>query len=138
MLYIGSFSYNDANDANDNYCLLPSVVEASSSDEALEKFAAKFRQIREESDLLEGAEDIYLDSLIELDGSPEDPVICQWQKIVPADDGCLCGITGALPDGDADGTARAVGWNGLGDDELAAALENLGELEVEEKPFLEF
>lgn len=96
MLYIGNFSYNDDTDSADNYCLMPCVVEAENADEALEKFAEHFHEVRKSTDLLEGAHEIFLDSLAELEGVPSEPVICQWQKIVPAMDG-LCSITSALP-----------------------------------------
>ncbi len=116
MLYVGSFSYNDETDDKDNYCLMPCVVEASTSDEALDRFAAHFQEVRRSSDLLDGAHEIFLDSLVELEGVPAEPVICQWQKIVPAMDG-LCSITSALPETDlADDFASAYGW-GVDDDE---------------------
>ena len=111
MLYIGNFSYNDD---KDNYCLMPCVVSAESADEAMEKFAAHLQQVRRTSDLLDGAHEIFLDSLAELEGVPDEPVICQWQKIVPTRDG-LCSITSALPVvGEDDETANAYAW---GEDE---------------------
>ena len=67
MLYIGNFSYNDDTDSKDNYCLMPIVVEAENADEAMEKFAAHLHEVRKTSDLLDGAHEIYLDSLAELD-----------------------------------------------------------------------
>lgn len=117
MLYIGNFSYNDDTDSKDNYCLMPCVVEAETTDEAMEKFAAHFQHVRSTSDLLEGAHEIFLDSLAELEGVPDEPVICQWQKIVPAMDG-LCSITSALPAlGEDDDFANAYAW-GDEDDEV--------------------
>lgn len=110
MLYIGNFSYNDDTDDKDNYCLMPCVVSAENADEAMEKFAAHLQQVRRTSDLLEGAHEIFLDSLAELEGVPEEPVICQWQKIVPAREG-LCSITSALPVVDeSDESANAYAW----------------------------
>ena len=70
MLYIGNFSYNDDTDSKDNYCLMPIVVEAENADEAMEKFAAHLHEVRKTSDLLDGAHEIYLDSLTELEGVP--------------------------------------------------------------------
>ena len=117
MLYIGNFSYNDDSDSKDNYCLMPCIVEAENADEAMEKFAEHFQQIRKSSDLLDGAHEIYLDSLTELEGAPEEPVICQWQKIVPAMNG-LCSITSALPVVDEDSDlANAYAWGEDDDDE---------------------
>ena len=110
MLYIGNFSYNDDTDGKDNYCLMPCVVEAADTEEAMGKFAEHFQQVRRSSDLLEGAHEIFLDSLVELEGVPNEPVICQWQKIVPAMDG-LCSITSALPVVDeTDDSANAYAW----------------------------
>ena len=57
MLYVGNFSYNDELDEAHNYCLMPCIVKAADADEALEKFANHFEDIRQNSDLLEGAKD---------------------------------------------------------------------------------
>ena len=125
MLYVGNFSYNDDKDQTNNYCLMPCVVEADSADEALE---------------------IYLDSLVELEGVPQDPVITQWQKIVPAIDG-LCSVTSALPDTSVDElAASAYGWGEDDGDEIELEdmeeLDGLSEDDLEEEgmeePFLTF
>lgn len=140
MLYIGNFSYNDDSDSKDNYCLMPCVVEAEDADEAMEKFADHFQQIRKGSDLLDGAHEIYLDSLTELEAAPSDPVICQWQKIVPAMDG-LCSITSALPTvDDDDDVANAYAWGDEDDEhEHVDDLEELDEDELsDQEPFLLF
>ena len=140
MLYIGNFSYNDDTDSKDNYCLMPIVVEAENADEAMEKFAAHLHEVRKTSDLLDGAHEIYLDSLTELEGVPSDPVICQWQKIVPAMDG-LCSITSALPVADEDSDlANAYAWDDEDDEhEHVDDLEELDENELaDQEPFLLF
>ena len=141
MLYIGNFSYNDDSDTKDNYCLMPIVVEAENADEAMEKFAAHLHEVRKGSDLLDGAHEIYLDSLTELEAAPSEPVICQWQKIVPAMDG-LCSITSALPTVDeGNDVASAYAWGEDEDDdhEHVDDLEELDEDEMaEQEPFLLF
>ena len=141
MLYIGNFSYNDDSDSKDNYCLMPCVVEAESPDEAMEKFADCLSRVRRTSDLLEGAHEIFLDSLTELEGAPAEPVICQWQKIVPAMSG-LCSVTSALPVVDEDDDfANAYAWGDEHDDDHAHVddLEDLDEDEMDEtEPFLLF
>ena len=96
MLYVGNFSYNDELDEAHNYCLMPCIVKADSADEALEKFADHFEDIRQNSDLLEGAKEIYIDSLVELSEEPEEPLVTQWQKIVPTREG-LCSLVSATP-----------------------------------------
>ena len=147
MLYIGNFSYNDDTDDKDNYCLMPCVVEARDADEALDKFAARFHELRRTSDLLEGAHEIFLDSLVELEGAPDEPVVTQWQKIVPAVDG-LCSITSALPSPEGETDGNAYGW-GLEDEDDGDPDEELDDLEEEldgelagdyadEEPFLVF
>ena len=147
MLYIGNFSYNDDTDDKDNYCLMPCVVEARDADEALDKFAARFHELRRTSDLLEGAHEIFLDSLVELEGAPGEPVVTQWQKIAPAVDG-LCSITSALPSPEGTADGNAYGW-GSDDDEGDETDEELDDLEEElddelagdcadEEPFLVF
>lgn len=141
MLYIGNFSYNDDTDDKDNYCLMPCVVEAGSPDEAMEKFADYLGGVRRTSDLLDGAHEIFLDSLTELEGAPAEPVICQWQKIVPAMSG-LCSITSALPATDeGDDLASAYAWGDDSEDDHAHVdgLEDLDEDEMgEQEPFLLF
>ena len=142
MLYIGNFSYNDDTDSKDNYCLMPIVVEAENADEAMEKFAAHLHEVRKTSDLLDGAHEIYLDSLTELEGVPSDPVICQWQKIVPAMDG-LCSITSALPVTDEDSDfANAYGWGEEDDEDEHAHYDDLDDIDEdvmsESEPFLLF
>lgn len=146
MLYIGNFSYNDSNDTKDNFVLMPAVVKAKSPKKALQKFADMFEDIRNTSDLLDGAHKVYLDSLVEFDGSPKDPVLVQWEKIVPAADG-LCSITSALPENDleADDIA-AYGWQ---DDDATEDMDDLDvdtvvnddeivDHGVEDEPFLQF
>ena len=96
MIYVGNFSYNDTNDDKDNYCLMPCLVEAQSTEEALELFSEHLFEVSKVSDLLDGAQEIYLDSIVELPEIPSNPLIMQWQKIMPAGDG-LCSITSALP-----------------------------------------
>jgi hypothetical protein len=116
MLYVGNFSYNDDADDTDNYCLAPAVVEADSPDAALDLFSDLLVRVRSTSSLLDGAHEVYLDSLMEIKGSPTQPVLAYWQKIAPAlDDDGLCSITTLLPDC-AIGDATQYGW-GDGDDE---------------------
>ena len=38
MIYLGNFSHNDKLDSTDNYCLMPGIFEADSTDNALEIF----------------------------------------------------------------------------------------------------
>ena len=143
MLYIGNFSYNDDSDSKDNYCLMPCIVEAEDAEQAMEKFAEHFQQIRKSSDLLDGAHEIYLDSLTELEAAPDEPVICQWQKIVPAMNG-LCSITSALPVTDEDSDfANAYAWGEDDDeDDEHGHYDDLEELDedamAESEPFLLF
>lgn len=143
MLYIGNFSYNDDSDSKDNYCLMPCIVEAEDAEQAMEKFAEHFQQIRKSSDLLDGAHEIYLDSLAELEAAPTEPVICQWQKIVPAMNG-LCSITSALPVVDEDSDfANAYAWGEDEDeDDEHGHYDDLEEIDedsmAESEPFLLF
>jgi hypothetical protein len=144
MLYIGNFSYSDDKDDKNNYCLLPSVVSAEDADDALRKFADMFEDIKERSDLLEGAHEIYLDSLVELDEAPEDAVLTQWQKIVPAAEG-LCSITSSLPDLDDDSDlATSYVWESEDYADDDADLEELLDDEeyidtaANDEPFIEF
>lgn len=144
MIYIGHFSYNDEMDDKDSFVLMPLIVSAEDADEAMEKFADHLLDVHSHSDLLEGAGQIYLDTLVELEEVPTEPIITQWQKIVPAADG-LCSITGALPAVEKDfedGVAYAWG-DDEDDDELE--LEELADLSeddltqaYEEEPFLQF
>ena len=140
MLYVGNFSYNDDNDPTDNYCLMPCLVSAEDADDALDKFADLLWRLHRTSDLLDGAREVYRDSLVELEGAPSDAVLCQWQKIVPAAAG-LCSITSALPEPDlphARADACAEEDDGV-DVDLDDADLDFDELEeTDESPFLSF
>ena len=121
---------------------MPIVVEAADADEAMEKFAAHLHEVRKGSDLLDGAHEIFLDSLTELEAAPSEPVICQWQKIVPAMDG-LCSITSALPVVDEDDEfASAYAWGDEDDDDEHGHYDDIEELDEEAlsegEPFLLF
>lgn len=96
MLYIGNFSYTDMDDGSDNYCLMPAVVEAPDAETALERFSDMLVKLHDSSALLMGAQDIYLDSLVELGDAPEEAFVIQWQKILLGDEGMYSELT-ALP-----------------------------------------
>lgn len=90
---------------------MPCLVEAQSTEEALELFSEHLFEVSKVSDLLDGAQEIYLDSIVELPEIPSNPLIMQWQKIMPAGDG-LCSITSALPTVEFDDdVANAYSWN---------------------------
>lgn len=52
MLYLGNFSYTDINDEDDNYCLMPAVVDAPDTDTALARFEELLRRLHDTSELL--------------------------------------------------------------------------------------
>lgn len=141
MLYVGNFSYNDERDPVDNYCLLPCLVSADNADEALDKFADLLWHYHRDTTLLDGAREVYLDSLVELESAPTEAVCCQWQKIQPADDG-LFSITNALPETDLP-HASAYTFHDDIDHDVEVDFDNpdiaLDDLEeTEESPFLSF
>lgn len=107
MLYLGNFSYTDVNDEDDNYCLMPAVVDAPDTDTALARFEELLRRLHDTSELLRGAEHIYLDSLVELSEMPQEAMLVQWQKIVGSEDG-LYSVLNALPGDEA--IAEAYAW----------------------------
>lgn len=131
MFYIGNFNYDDANDSAENYCLMPVIVQADDPEDALSKMAEMFEDVRSKSDLLDGAGEIYLDSLIELEQIPTEPLLTQWTKIVPAVDG-LSMVSAVLPTEDSAEAAEAYSWQS-GDTE---ADDDTDEEEGEEEPFL--
>lgn len=131
MFYIGNFNYDDANDSAENYCLMPVIVQADDPEDALSKMAEMFEDVRSKSDLLDGAGEIYLDSLIELEQIPTEPLLTQWTKIVPAVDG-LSMVSAVLPTEDSAEAAEAYSWQS-GD---AQAGDDSDEEEGEEEPFL--
>mgnify|MGYP003085987878 CR=1 FL=1 len=75
MIYLGNFSYNDELDSTDNYCLMPCIVEADSTDHALELFSEHLIEVANSSDLLDGAKEIFLDSIVELGEVPTTPLM---------------------------------------------------------------
>lgn len=140
MYYLGNFSYVDEDDTKDNYCLMPCIVEAKDAEEAMGKFADYFMEVRQTTDLLEGAYDIYLDSLTEFSSMPDEPMICQWQKILPTLDG-LSSLTSALPlvEDDSD-QINAYGWGTttVDDEFYDPELDGDDVEEVHDEPFLHF
>ena len=120
MLYVGSFSYSDANEQFDNICLMPAIVEAPDSATALARFKEMLRDIHDSSDLVDGAHDMYLDSLVELDEAPTTPLVVQWQKITAADDGLYSSLS-TLPRNER--VAHAYAWGG-GDELVELATED--------------
>ncbi|MCH3968112.1 MAG: hypothetical protein PHR15_06735 [Atopobiaceae bacterium] len=148
MLYLGNFSYNDDKDDAENYCLMPAVVEAPSPEDAMDAFARMMRELRANSDLLDGAGEVYLDSLVELEAAPTKALLVQWQKIVPSEDG-LCSILSALPTAPGRDVAEAFGVYGDDDDDSEDVEADTDEdldgdacgdepIEAEEVPFLSF
>ena len=99
MLYVANFSYSNYDDEFENACLMPAVVDAPDYDTATERFRALLEKLHDESPLLEGAESIYLDSIVELSEAPTVPVLIQWQKLVASDEG-LYADTVPLPGSD--------------------------------------
>ena len=87
MLYVANFSYSNYDDEFENACLMPAVVDAPDYDTAAARFRAMLQKLHSESPLLDGAESIYLDSIVELSQAPTEPVLIQWQKLVASDDG---------------------------------------------------
>ena len=133
MIYVGNFSYNDSADEADNYVLMPATVKADSTEEALDKFAALFERLHNDTDLIAGADEIYLDTLIEMDDVPEDAVLLQWQKIAPCEDG-LYSILSAEPEEREDATA--YGWDF--EDEEDEDEEGHTHEERDDEPFISF
>ena len=141
MLYVGNFSYNDENDSVDNYCLLSCLVTADNADEALDKFSDLHWHYHRDTSTLDGARDIYLDSLVELENVPSEAVCCQWQKIQPTPDG-LFSITNALPDVELP-NANAYTFYDDSEQDIEIDFEDLDidfdDLEeTDESPFLSF
>lgn len=114
MLYVGNFSYTDASDELDNYCIMPAVVDAPDAEAALERFSELLRNLHDNSQLLAGADHIYLDSLVELAEIPTEAMLIQWQKVMDSDDG-LYSVVSALP-GNED-FAEAYSWDDEGDED---------------------
>ena len=142
MLYVANFSYSNYDDQFENACLMPAVVDAPDYDTAAALFRALLQKLHEESPLLDGAESIYLDSIVELSQAPTEPVLIQWQKLVASDDGLysdvvplpgddeiarVCDITAA--DDDAEGERVA-----LVDDDEDAPVEGTADADEELGP----
>ena len=138
MLYVANFSYTDESEAEDNYCLMPCVVEAADAEDALERFTTLLTRLRDTTELLAGASEVYLDSLVEMAGAPEEAVVTQWQKIIPTEDG-LVSVATALPEADlAEAVAYTYEYSDDEDDE-GAEVEFVEDDEDDlQEPFLVF
>lgn len=115
MLYIGNFSYSDAFDENDNYCVMPAIVDAPDAETALERFSEMLRRLHEDTFIIDGAKDVFLDSLVEISENPEEALLVQWQKIVMGEDG-LYSVLSALPGDDGGAEAYSLGNEDIFDD----------------------
>lgn len=138
MLYLGHFNYRDANDPEENFVLLPVVVRAEDPEEALAKMATHFEDVRETSDLLDGANEIFLDSLIELEEAPDDAVLVQWTKVVPTAKG-LTLVNDVLPlSGVEEGEPEAYGYVWADEDAADDDLADDEDAFYDDEPFIEF
>lgn len=129
MLYIGNFSYTDNREDTDNICLMPLMVEAADADTALARFTELLRKTHEEDSLMDGATSVYLESLIEFEDLPEDPVIVRWQKIYSAEDGLYSVLT-PLPGHEE--LAEAYAWS-ADEEELVDLTDEVTAKEVAEE-----
>ena len=123
MLYLGNFSYNTADDTEESICTLPCICNADSPEAALEKFHARFEEIYNDTDFLDGVECIYLDSLVEVEGELLVPVVANWQKTYTSEDE-LATISCALPCIDEQDNVRAYIMGG--DDECGCENDECG------------
>ena len=112
MLYVANFSYTDEDADEDNYCLMPCIVEADGPEAALDSLADLLNALHEGGEVLAGASAVFLDSLVEMGRVPEGGLITQWQRIAPTDEGLSC-VTAALPEVDEDDDGvMAYGFEG--------------------------
>lgn len=114
MLYVANFSYSVFDEEFENACLMPAVVDAPDFETAVERFKAMLQKYHEESPLLDGAELIYLDSIVELTEAPTEPLVIQWQKVVASDEGLYSDVV-ALPGREE--IARICGQDDDGEDD---------------------
>ena len=114
MLFVANFSYSNYDEEFENACLMPAVVDAPDYETAIERFQALLRRFHDESPLLDGAESIYLDSLVALSEPPTEPVMIQWQKLVASAER-LYADTVPLPGGDE--IAQAYNLSGAEEDD---------------------
>lgn len=106
MLYHANFSYFDAITARECYCFLPCVCEADSPNDAVDKFRDMLINLRKNTDVIEGAHTVYLESLVELPENPFDAVPCTLSKVFNYND-MLNTITESLPAPNSVGTSYA-------------------------------
>ena len=137
MLYIANFSYSDENEQEDNYVLMPCVVEADDAEDALDRFTDMLERLHATGDLIEGANEIYLDSLVEMPSAPADGVVVQWQKVIPGDEG-LVSLATALPvPGDSQAVAYGFDYEDDLDEDEEEYEDELDEDEDDEETFQE-
>jgi len=69
VLYIGHFDFVEKDDSHHGY--FTCVVEANNVTAALEKFRTLIRSLKEEGDLFDSIEEVYLDSCVEVSTIPK-------------------------------------------------------------------
>lgn len=108
MIYLANFSYTDQSNENDNTCLFPCVVAASTPEEALDRFYEYLTKLHETA--LADVDQIYLESMTEIEEVSSEPVALQWNQFISTSEGLLS-VASAFPalEDDEDNVA-VYGW----------------------------
>ncbi|THB78465.1 MAG: hypothetical protein D3926_13035 [Desulfobacteraceae bacterium] len=83
MLYSGHFSFDEVGDAGkERHGYFTCVVQAGTPELALQKFKQRIYTIKDElkEPLFQGIHAIYVEDIVEISDSPEDPVITRFQS----------------------------------------------------------
>ena len=112
MLYIGKFLHmtnqQSTEESERRHGEFNLIVQAQSSQEAIEHFKARIIDSRENSDLFEGECAIYISHLLEMEEFPSDRAKMLYYKSI-AGDPIMPYISCSAPNGETDG-CRILNW----------------------------
>ena len=131
MLFIGHFSFDEINREGDpKHGYFSSIVDASTPDDAVAKFEAHIKQMRDQIREMSAVVNVYIEEIIRIPDIPETPIITRLQS---SDGAFPPSVSHALP-----GVLnRNVDAYGYAPDVENHELPNDGDF-IESRPFLTF
>lgn len=131
MLYLGHFSFDEADDNNDpRHGYFTCIVNTTGSDRAVDAFKSLIEKMKSENSLFAGVYEVYIEDIFEIGNVPETPVMIRMQS---SEGEFPESVSRSLPLAETAGIT-AYGW--APDERKVRAAEKDEVLEME--PFLSF
>lgn len=132
MLYVGHFSFFGPEDPETpSSGFFSAIAEADGPEAALDKFAELLQNLKENDDVFEGVDDVFLDQCTEIKSVPEGGFLDYWMAVDPEPVGSITtSLRGVTPE---EATAFVIGPD---DEEEGAEGEEGDEDEAGSMPFI--